>query len=408
MKSVLPQVADQPAIEVKQPEDTKPIQFRKIVVKLKRGQDIGSVQVGPFCLKADDFLWGAGREAMDGAELTGIFQDELTAANYRVVGDPDALFDDSSAWAAEYLVAGLVTSMQANVCYPFSGKNDFVRNRAEVFMDVEWQVYGRLDQKVVHQMKSQGSGIIKKARPEGANEAFLLAFAQASRNMLADQGFHDLVTGARPAVATSAPATGVSLKSPALSASPMAGHAEEVRAEVVTVLAGGGHGSGFFIDTAGHVLTNYHVVGTAERVTLRLSGGQELVAAVLARDSRRDVALLQVEQLSTKGLPLRLDAPKVGDEVFAVGAPLNVELSGTMSKGIVSALRAMDGLAFIQSDVSILGGSSGGPLLDANGNVIGIAVSGMNESGSSTSVNFFIPIGDALGALGISVESGTL
>jgi S1-C subfamily serine protease len=76
-------------------------------------------------------------------------------------------------------------------------------------------------------------------------------------------------------------------------------------------------------------------------------------------------------------------------------------LSGTVSKGIVSALRNFDGLDYIQSDVVTAGGSSGGPLLDDRGNVVGVTVSGFTEGEAPTGLNLFIPIADALRALGV-------
>jgi S1-C subfamily serine protease len=100
-------------------------------------------------------------------------------------------------------------------------------------------------------------------------------------------------------------------------------------------------------------------------------------------------------------LPVRGVRPAVGDEVYAVGSPMFEELSGTVSKGIISALRSFDGLEYIQSDVATVGGSSGGPLLDERGNAIGVTVSGFTEGEAPTGLNLFIPIADALRALGV-------
>jgi S1-C subfamily serine protease len=113
------------------------------------------------------------------------------------------------------------------------------------------------------------------------------------------------------------------------------------------------------------------------------------------------VALLKVDLGKTTALPLRAVKPGVGAEVYAMGSPFDPSLSATLSKGIVSAYRTMDGLNFIQSDVNVMGGSSGGPLLDASGNVIGMTVSGIEAGEVPMGLNYFIPIGDTLSALGI-------
>src|SRR5262249_20282268 len=159
----------------------------------------------------------------------------------------------------------------------------------------------------------------------------------------------------------------------------------------------------FAIDDIGHVLTNEHVVRTAMRVRVRFESGDEVTASVVATDPRRDVALLKADRTGTGGLPVRLDRPAVGDTVYAVGAPLDPTYSATVSKGIVSAFREIEGEPWIQSDVNVQHGSSGGPLLDERGNILGITSRGEpNEAGTPSGVNLFVPIMDALTRLGLN------
>src|SRR5205085_11856110 len=89
-----------------------------------------------------------------------------------------------------------------------------------------------------------------------------------------------------------------------------------------------------------------------------------------------------------------------GQRVYAIGSPKGQTFQGTISSGIVSATRVFEGMRYIQSDVAISHGSSGGALLDENGAVIGIAVSGVDAS-VATGLNFFIPIGDAMDFLNL-------
>src|SRR5262249_33171478 len=151
-----------------------------------------------------------------------------------------------------------------------------------------------------------------------------------------------------------------------------------------------GHGSGFFINDAGHLLTNEHVVNGADHVKVILESGQQLEGTVIAADPRRDVALVKVAPPGPRGLPLRATRPEVGAEVYAVGSPIPEELGGTVSKGFVSAYRSFDGLEYIQSDVTTVEGSSGGPFLDERGNVIGLTVRGFTEADAPAGINLFI------------------
>ena len=105
-------------------------------------------------------------------------------------------------------------------------------------------------------------------------------------------------------------------------------------------------------------------------------------------------------------MPIRLDWPEVSEEIYALGAPLRTRLQDTIRKGIVSAHRKDYKVLgskqnFIQGDVATHGGNSGGPLLDAQGNITGLSVAGIAINRNDTGINFFIPIKEALDQLNI-------
>jgi S1-C subfamily serine protease len=102
-------------------------------------------------------------------------------------------------------------------------------------------------------------------------------------------------------------------------------------------------------------------------------------------------------------IAIRKGDVNIGEDVYAIGSPMGHKFNTTLTKGIMSGFRDTNGNKFLQSDVTILPGNSGGPLLDSNGNAIGITVSGMVVKGFS-GMNFFIPIEDALAKLGVEIE----
>ncbi len=136
-------------------------------------------------------------------------------------------------------------------------------------------------------------------------------------------------------------------------------------------------GSGFIIEPSGVILTNNHVVEGADKITIKLFGGKEFKASIKGRDSKTDLALLQIID-PPPDLPfLKLgdsDAVRVGDWVMAVGNPFG--LSNTFTQGIISAKGRVIGAGpydnFLQTDASINPGNSGGPLLNLQGEVVGI------------------------------------
>ncbi|MDD5383910.1 MAG: DegQ family serine endoprotease [Gallionella sp.] len=154
-------------------------------------------------------------------------------------------------------------------------------------------------------------------------------------------------------------------------------------------------GSGFIISADGYIMTNAHVVDSAEKITVRLTDKREFRAKVIGADKRTDVALLKIEATGlpkiTVGDPNKL---KVGEWVVAIGSPFGFDSSVTA--GIVSAkgrsLPQDNFVPFIQTDVAINPGNSGGPLFNMNGEVVGINSQIYTRSGGSMGLSFAIPI----------------
>ena len=162
-------------------------------------------------------------------------------------------------------------------------------------------------------------------------------------------------------------------------------------------------GSGFVIDKAGYIVTNYHVVGNAQSVHVSFSNNDSMKAEVIGKDPATDVALLKVKASSRALKPLPLgdsDGIHVGDQVAAIGNPLGLDRSITL--GIVSALHrsltSPEGTPIdrvIQTDAALNHGNSGGPLLNAQGQVVGVS-SAISTGGTGAEGNigigFAIPI----------------
>ncbi|MCR4298928.1 MAG: DegQ family serine endoprotease [Gallionella sp.] len=154
-------------------------------------------------------------------------------------------------------------------------------------------------------------------------------------------------------------------------------------------------GSGFIISADGYIMTNAHVVDSANKITVRLTDKREFSAKVIGSDKRTDVALLKIEATGlpkiTVGDPNNL---KVGEWVVAIGSPFGFDSSVTA--GIVSAkgrsLPQDNFVPFIQTDVAINPGNSGGPLFNMNGEVVGINSQIYTRSGGSMGLSFAIPI----------------
>ena len=157
-------------------------------------------------------------------------------------------------------------------------------------------------------------------------------------------------------------------------------------------------GSGFIIHASGYIVTNNHVVDKATEIHVKLADGHDLPATVVGRDPKTDLALLKIEAMGLPVIPLG-DSSKleVGAPVMAIGNPFGLEQ--TVTTGIVSATGRVIGGGpyddFIQTDASINPGNSGGPLINAQGQAIGINTAIFSQSGGSVGIGFAIPVNSA-------------
>jgi len=173
-------------------------------------------------------------------------------------------------------------------------------------------------------------------------------------------------------------------------------------------------GSGVIVDSAGHIITNNHVIANAETINVGLADDRVAPATVVGRDPDTDLAVLSIKLKNLPVMPLgRSDEIQVGDVVLAIGDPLG--LSQTVTHGIVSATgRQQLGVAtfenFIQTDAAINAGNSGGALINARGELIGINTAVLNKSNSGNlsveGIGFAIPVNLARGVMKDILDHG--
>lgn len=417
----------------------KPIAFDRTISGVKRGTVIGhfphfTVGVGDpevtgnLCnnrhVSPSYLEWSSSDRVMGGwAGSTGqIFYDVFSARGFNIVGDPNTIFDHGGDRdKAQLLIGARVIDMRGNFCEDHDIWRGFPLDRYSgvAYTEVEWALYDPLRREQVALFKTSGSGKRKTPSQFGITDAFLDAFAASAEALSANPDFIEAISksdGGSGQVVSLTPAEGdiITLPKVPLSGGSIAANMPLILPSVVTVSSGGGHGTGFIVSSDGLIITNQHVVGDAENVNVTLSNEITIPATVLRRHELRDVALLKVQISNTRPLPLNPDGIAVAQQVFAIGSPFDPSLRNTVSAGIVSAIRPFEEagiLPLIQADVDIHGGNSGGPLLDASGNVVGVTVSriGSESAPFSVGLNFFIPIDSALQFLNVKLEqaSGT-
>jgi putative serine protease PepD len=229
--------------------------------------------------------------------------------------------------------------------------------------------------------------------------------AGAGAVALTQTSSHSTPTAAAPPSVSSVSTAALSVGQIAKNSIPSVVEIDAAQAATQSPFPGGGQGSGtaqgtgFVYDTKGDIVTNDHVISGSSSVSVKLSDGSVYKATVVGSDPSTDLAVLHIDAPSSKLVPLTLaDSSKVsiGDGVVAIGNPFG--LDGSVTSGIVSALNreivAPDNTPIegaIQTDAAINHGNSGGPLLDLQGNVIGITSQIQSDSGGNDGVGFAVP-----------------
>jgi len=386
--------ADKPAMQA--------VVLSRVHSLVSPGQRFGSVKVGILCLP----VGAATVTSLDAAALERIrkaFYETVIQAGFKTPDDASSLFE-TQAGSSPYVVGAQIESESADLCLPYADFNNRTSVVGRFGYKIEWQIYSMQQKRVVARVETAAEQEQHKTSEGSVEDLKIRAFAANVRAFLASPEFKS--TYLTPPKSSGDSATPASL--PVIyftNANNGASAVPDSTGQVVTVSTDAGMGSAFLISTEGLMLTNHHVVGDSKFIKVRWADGFETVGEVLRSDAKRDVALIKTD--SRGRLPLRLAAstPPPGEDVYAVGTPIDQAFQNTVTRGVVSANRVIDGLSFIQSDVQVTHGNSGGPLMDKTAAIVGMTDLGIQPDGVPIGLNLFIPIRDVLDFL--SLKPGT-
>ena len=360
--------------------------FNDVVGKMERGLFCSGGVPFQYSKKLDEWLsFSLGKKYRAEGERLGIVVPEASKS----------VFDDKGAkGGAAFQLGATLLALDYRVCF------DEDQTKGDVYAKIKWEVFSSRRQKVVYTTVVEAShSETSKVPGKKFDGDFMQAIVD---NLLGDPKLAAVVASGgtvdeEPTKAFAA----LKLDPGPTVAGGVSKSASGLLSAVATVESGVGSGSAFYISREGYLLTNQHVVADAAFVRVRLSDGRNMVGEVLRVDRQRDVALLRTDPVTVPVLPVRREEGRVGEEVYALGSPFGKVLSGTLTRGILSAKRVLEGVPYLQSDVAINPGNSGGPLIDSEGRVLGITQ--LQSSGQG--VNLFIPIDEALEKLAVSVAA---
>ncbi|MEY4767216.1 MAG: hypothetical protein RI907_3889 [Pseudomonadota bacterium] len=386
-------------------ETTGTIQFTAFKITIAPGDKIGHMAGGMFCFDNGNYTYMPERhKAIFQAEVFQAFKREMAAARLPIFQGSDSAFDTGASNDPDFRLGGTLSEANFDMCTRPGAR------KGTLHVGMKWELFSVRQQKVVFSKVIPGDYTTENFDDVPAAEFESRGFGASLRTLFADATFQSVIRNVKSggdAAAASAPvAEAIRLKpGPASAAGGAQKNAADLRGAVVSIDNGSGTGTGFYVSD-GYILSNRHVVGSSKYVKVKLASGKEVVGEVLRQDGPRDVALVKTEAVAgVAPLRVRTASPAVGDDVFAVGSPLGQELAGTFTKGVLSGQREKAGLKFLQSDVAVNPGNSGGPLLDNSGAVIGITVA---KVAGAEGLAFFIPIQEALSKLAIEFEPASV
>lgn len=369
-------------------------EFARMRSRLVGGDKIGWTESGMFC--SHRVPVGANVKIEEVANIQGAIAFKSEAATLGLHGAAAEIssFDPTPARSdPDYRVGGVLEAMSMGEC------RDGNDRKGDFSVTVKWEVFAPKLQKVVFATVTTGSIHTDSFGAVAGRDFEVKAYIDSLHKALTDPGFTALKAVPGPAVAatgaTSSSSGPLHLKAATVLAGSTQANAAALRNAAATVMHDNVSGSAFYV-ADGYLLTNHHVVGTAHYVKVKLASGRVLVGEVVRDDMHRDVALIRTDSAAVTPLHVTMAEPAVGSDVFAIGSPLGQELAGTFTRGVLSGTREHDGLEYLQSDAAVNPGNSGGPLLDASSNVIGMTVLKINQAAG---LSFFIPMREVANAL---------
>lgn len=374
------------------------VAFDRLLINLKAGDRIGTRTD-----KQGDKLpinWDPSTQVGE-RTIERRFYESMDQAGVRVPGkQAEKLFakpTDQRVQTPRYLVGGRLVDLKVEIAWQRdrqSARNDGDRGRSE--MRIEWQVLDRSSSKVVLTSTTTGISTSRDRTIFGADNQ-VDAFEDALWAFLRAGEFTELLRNAGPdtgggvAADSTIAATliGKAVNPAFKTLSEMIKHADKA---CITIITDDGHGSGVIIDPEGYTLSAYHVVDGAKRIEVQFSDGLKQEARVLVHDMGNDLVLLDITGSGFRPLPLGKDDENgMGDEVITIGTPADLQLGQSVSKGILSGKRKIEEKVYLQTDVAVSPGNSGGPLLNTKGEVIGI-IQGKLVGKGIEGLGFAVPI----------------
>ena len=385
------------------------VSFDKILLEFPNGKVLGRYDnLG----QKSDLTW-QGFQKIGDAEFETKTYEVLGNLNFKTTSSQSSkLFSGQKKdhQRPRFVLAGMVKDLQVDSKKEMiGGRASKLRFITKMVLQVEWQVFDMAQNEVVY--KRETVGHYTQRLEEGIDKTSLVdVYGLALVEFLRDGKLCELVNSSADESVSiktqdSLSRTRVHLPKktiPAFESS--SAMIQAVTPACVTISTDAGHGSGVLVSENGLILTAFHVIEGVNRIEAILPSGVKLEAEIISADKPHDVALLKIPGSGYQFLNIGdSKAAGLGIDVFTIGTPGDIDLGQSVSRGIVSGKRKIEEVVYIQTDVSVSPGNSGGPLINTKGGIIGIIQRKLIGNGIE-GVGFALPIETVLKVLNIEIE----
>lgn len=367
--------------------------FDKLIVTFKDGQELGSYKNRTD--KIQTINW-TGSTKIGSEKVEELFYEIANNAGINTpIHQVSKLFnDENKRLNPRFLVGVEIIDLDIKI---ENGLRYFDNN---IKIEFNWKVKDRATDKIVLDYKNTGE-IESRSRYFSISQENYAALEDAMVDFVSNDEFYELLKSTKPEKEIKTVLGELTIDS--LASNEFSSFSEMIKyasQSCVTIETENGHGSGFFIDKSGMIMTSYHVIENANKLKIHLKNGMTFDAEVISKDKAFDVAIIKIPGSGYQALKLNSSPIELGQDVSTIGTPTDIELGQSLSKGVVSGLREIDGKVFNQLNLSVSPGNSGGPLLNENGEVTGIISSKLIGEGIE-GIAFAVPTEKILEVLNI-------
>jgi serine protease Do len=360
-------------------ENSQVVFCDEINFKIKAGDKLGNLYIKD---KRDEILYFGESLDVDAVNLKQNANDILKDLGFNIAETNGQLFSPS-AQARYFIKAEVLKTRYDVIASSQYGSTKFV---TECEMNVKWQLVDRNDD-VKFEVTTTGLSLKQE---KGGTAVFYDAFENSFYEFLYNEDIYTTVELTGDPINETENFSLIKIAKPNIKVESEK-TINNATNSIVTIENNKSHGSGCIISDDGYIVTNYHVVGGSDKVSVKFKSGLSLEGTVVRVNEEYDLALIKVAGSGFTPIPISEDKEvNTGSDIYAIGTPADKTLGQTVTKGIISGTRKIADKEFIQTDVSINPGSSGGGLINKQGYLVGI-VNAKLVGASVEGIGFAIP-----------------